>query len=319
MKRLMINLLAVCLLLTMLAPAAYATETTETTEATEAVTEAPKPSDSCGENLTWSFSGGTLTVTGSGAMDDFTDGAPWDAHSGSIQKVVLSGGVTTVGAGAFDGCSSLTAIDFGSSLKEIGAEAFKSCEGLTTISLPSTFRRFGASCFEGCTNLTTVYCAGSMPSFNSNCLWNGNYITVYCPTNNPWPQQYVEELETNFHGRLEILTSDGTDLYVYETTEATNAPTTEPETEPTTVPTTEPATEPTVETTVPETEAPTEVTEENTAPTEETAEETEEAEEEGKKSVSGILIGVFILSGTLSLVLIGALVFRGRRGGRYTE
>ncbi len=109
-------------------------------------------------------------------------------------------GVTSVGAGAFTGLQKPDGGGFRQFLKEIGASAFQGCEGLTKISLPASFRRFGASSFEGCTNLTEVYCSGGMPSFNANCLWNGNNITIYCPVNNIWPSEYVEELETNFHG-----------------------------------------------------------------------------------------------------------------------
>ena len=41
------------------------TEVTVSDEATNVVA-----SGTCGENLTWTYSGGTLTVSGSGAMDD---------------------------------------------------------------------------------------------------------------------------------------------------------------------------------------------------------------------------------------------------------
>ena len=91
-----------------------------------------------------------------------------------------------------------------------------------------------------------------MPSFNANCLWNGNNITIYCPVNNIWPSEYVEELETNFHGRLQVLTANGSDPYHFEgevqvtsrPTETTAPPTTQPATEPPTVPTTQPPTVP---------------------------------------------------------------------------
>ena len=203
MKRFVLHILAACMLLTLLAPRGFATE-------------ADTPTESCGDGLTWSLEGNTLTISGSGAMKDFEGGAPWSGSADRIHTVVLTGGVTTVGAGAFTGYENLTAVDFGSSLKEIGESAFQGCEGLTKISLPASFRRFGASSFEGCTNLTEVYCSGGMPSFNANCLWNGNTITIYCPVNNIWPSEYVEELETNFHGRLQVLTANGSDPYHFE-------------------------------------------------------------------------------------------------------
>ena len=302
MKRFVLHILAAFLLLTLLAPRGFATE-------------ADTPTESCGDGLTWSLDGNTLTISGSGAMKDFEGGAPWSGSADRIHTVVLTGGVTTVGAGAFTGYENLTAVDFGSSLKEIGESAFQGCEGLTKISLPASFRRFGASSFEGCTNLTEVYCSGGMPSFNANCLWNGNTITIYCPVNNIWPSEYVEELETNFHGRLQVLTANGSDPYHFENevqvtprpTETTAPPTTQPATEPPTVPTTQPPT-------VPETtQAP------ETLPTQETVPPTLPQEPRDSSPVMGILIGVLIVSGTLSLLLIGLLIYRRKRDEDYDD
>lgn len=306
-----------CMLLSVV-PAAYATETDqteETTEATEAATEETKDPTRCGENLTWSFASGTLTITGTGAMDDMTGGAPWAAHKDSITTVVLSGGVTTVGAEAFKDYDGITAIDFGSSLREIDTRAFQNCDGIKEIHLPASFKRFGTECFSGCSNLTKVYCAGSMPSFNANCLWNGNYVTVYCPTNNVWPSVYVEELERNFGGRLQILTSDGDDPFDFTeptqaTTPATTEPATEPEeTEPVTEEPTAPETEETTAPTTQATEAPTETVEESTAPTEPTRERT------------GSAIGVAIVVMILSALGIGAVLFylKQNKGGKYSR
>ena len=295
MKRFVLHILAAFLLLTLLAPRGFATE-------------ADTPTESCGDGLTWSLEGNTLTISGSGAMKDFEGGAPWSGSADRVHTVVLTGGVTTVGAG----------VDFGSSLKEIGESAFQGCEGLTKISLPASFRRFGASSFEGCTNLTEVYCSGGMPSFNANCLWNGNTITIYCPVNNIWPSEYVEELETNFHGRLQVLTANGSDPYHFENevqvtsrpTETTAPPTTQPATEPPTVPTTQP---PTVPETTQVTQAP------ETLPTQETVPPTLPQEPKDSSPVMGILIGVLIVSGTLSLLLIGLLIYRRKRDEDYDD
>lgn len=315
MKRLFAVFVAVLLLLNLSVPG-FATEETEETAARSA--------DACGDDLTWSYSGGTLTISGSGDMDDCTAGAPWDTHAGNITKVVLNGSVTGIGAGAFSGFTALTEVDFGTSLREIGENAFRGCTGLTTVSLPKTFRLFGPSCFQDCTNLLEVHCAGGMPSFRSNCLWNGSHITVFCPDDNIWGLKYVEELETNFGGRLEVLTESGKDVYVWpdEATTPTQAPTvapTEAPTQPATVATQPPTEAPTAATqappqTQPEATRPVEATE-PTAPA-----QTQSPAEGQRQPISGILVGTFILSGTLSLLLIGALIFRGSRsGGKYRK
>lgn len=311
MKRFVVIFFSFVLLLNLALPV-FATETTEETTS--------RPENACGESLTWSYANGKLTISGSGEMDDFSDGAPWDSYASSIYILELTGGVTSIGAGAFQGFPNLTDISFGDSLREIGENAFRDCTSISSISLPKTFRLFGPGCFQGCTSLTEVHCAGGMPSFRSNCLWNGTNITVFCPDNNIWSETYVGELETNFHGRLEVLTESGKDVYVWPeeteatiaTTQATEAPT-EEATEATTIPTTAPTEEPTTAPTVAETEA-------STAPiqTEEATTAATEPETEQEPALSGAIVAVFLLSGTLSLLLIGMLIFKGsQRGGKY--
>ena len=307
MKKAITYIVFACLLLTMLPFGAFAAEV-ETTEA-EAVYREP---GQCGEDLTWSYNSGTLTVSGTGAMDDYTDGdAPWLEYRDSITKVVFSGGVTSVGACAFLDYDNLTSVDFGSAMHTIGYRAFKSCDGLTEIWLPASFRRFGEESFMSCRNLTEIRCAGGMPSFNANCVWD-TYANIYYPSNNPWPAEPVMQLFQAFQGRIQF--------YMAGESEVTPAQTTPPATEPAqtqpsvtepeeTVPeTTEAETNPTTEPTE-TTEA---VTEETTVETtEETAPETEEAEEEKKSGgFNGIWVGLFLITGCLSLVLIGALIFR---------
>lgn len=340
-KRLILNFLIAVLLVAMLTPAAFALEDVHIADGT------------CGEGISWSLDGYTLTITGSGEMED---GAPWEEHKDHIEHVVLTGGVTKVGAEAFYKYDRIETVDFGDALVEIGSKAFYGCEDIDYIHLPATFRTFGAQCFRDCTGLKYVYCDGPMPRFNDSCLWTGNYISVFYPTNNPWPWEYTSQLVQNFGGRLGIMmgnfdeTAVEENLSAYETTaaeeeteaaeettEATEAPTeapteavtepvvaavvTEPVTEPTTVPTTEPETVPT-ETTVPETTA------ETTVPaTEETVETTElelfteptEEAEPVEKLKSNSWIGLVMIGGVLTFLISGAMIFRSvsHKGGRY--
>lgn len=337
-KRIFLNLLAAILLLTLLAPAASALDM-------------HIADGTCGDGLTWSLDGYTLTITGSGEM---MDGSPWSEHADHIENVVLTGGVTKVGKEAFYKFDRIETVDFGDSLVEIGERAFLGCKDIDYIHLPATFRTFGAEAFRDCIELKYVYCDGGMPRFNDSCLWTGNYISVFYPGNNPWPATAVNQLVHNFGGRLGIMMGTFSETAVEENlaaieataettepeTEATEAPTepvmatepvtepaTEPATEPTTVPTTEP--EPT-ETTVPETtEATTvpETTEEPAVPTTEVPETTQwdlfteptapEPIEEDLSSKSWI--GMVLIAGVLTFLLIGALIFRviSHRNRRY--
>ena len=51
----------------------------------------------CGANMTWDFTDGTLTISGTGEMDDFVRyGVPWEHVKGSIYKLVIEEGVTHI-------------------------------------------------------------------------------------------------------------------------------------------------------------------------------------------------------------------------------
>ena len=276
--------------------------------------ETAVPSGLCGENLVWLIEDGTLTISGTGEMADCTGGAPWIYYKEEIEKVVLKGGITTVGARAFENYDSIKEVDFGDALTQIGTKAFLGCDGLTKIDLPQTFKIFGEECLRDCTNLTEIHCQGGFPSFKLNCLWN-SYLQIFYPAERPWPVSLVEELEGAFQGRIEFLASDGTDPYDPTQPEETEPATTVPET---TEALTEETTEPVEETTAPTTEATTAPT---TAPAEELEEETTEqtvpettapAPKENT-SFGKWVLGLCIFTGVLSLGLLTVLIIR-RRG-----
>lgn len=330
MKKWMITAVLAALLLTVLAPAAGAVTANGT----------------CGEGMTWSLDNYTLTISGSGEVED---GSAWESYKTKIDHVVLTGGVTKLGDQAFYGCDRLKTVDFGDSLVEIGAKAFYNCTGLTYLHLPSTFRTFGAQSFRGCENLKYVYCEGGMPRFNDSCLWTGGYVSVFYPTNNPWPSEYTSTLISSYGGNLGITmgtfdpnnlptsggstdsTEDGekTDetKAAEETTQETVSeavaaldPTSamhealmamaQSETAPETTAATEATTEPTTVPTTVETTAETtvETTEETTEAV--TTETTEPDAEEKKKESKG-WIGIAMVAGVLTMLLAGAMIVRG--------
>lgn len=298
--------LALCLLLG--AIPAFATETEPTN-----VQRAP---GYCGDAIMWSYEDGTLTLTGAGQMDDFPEGAPWEEHKDEIEKVVISNGITYVGARSFYDYDKLKDVQVGDDIYEIGEHAFFSCDGLTVIYLPASFKVFGPSSFMGCSKLKEFHCEGKFPSFRQNCLWD-TYATIYFPADRPWSVDLIRDLEDAFHGRIEFLASDGSDPY--EPTEApaeTEAPTEEPTTvPPTTVPPTTEA--PTEELTTAATEAPTE-----TQPaTEEPFEETESPTEPETQEKGGGSIVPYIIFGIAAVfVFLGRLIFGGgRKRGKYSR
>ena len=98
----------------------------------------PKGEDSgaCGDNLTWYYYywDGTLTITGTGAMYDFTQSTSIAYnHRGSIKRVVIGSGVTSVGAYAFYNDYNMTSVSLPSGLASIGSYAFGKCNALTGV------------------------------------------------------------------------------------------------------------------------------------------------------------------------------------------
>ena len=288
-------------------------------EETTAPTTPERAPGYCGDAIVWSYSDGTLNLTGTGAMDDFPDGAPWGEYSDEIKTVIISGGITYIGAYSFSDYDALTDVQFGGDVYEIGERAFFSCDGLTEVFLPASFKVFGPSSFMGCTRLKEFHCEGKFPSFRQNCLWD-TYAVIYFPAERPWGVGNIRDLEEAFHGRIEFLASDGTDPYEpteppVETEAPTEAPTEEPTEAPTTVPPTTqapteaPATE-TAPTTVDTTEAPTEPLPVATAPTEPV-----ETDPQGGSKMGLIIIGVVAL-----FLILGFFVFGGgKKKGKYSR
>ncbi|MBR7098162.1 MAG: leucine-rich repeat domain-containing protein [Clostridia bacterium] len=110
-----------------------------------------------GSDLRWSLdtNKGTLTISGSGAMQNFgfMDDAPWYSYSSQIESIELSAELTSIGNYAFYGCDKITAVQLPENLTFIGSSAFYSCDQLGEITIPEKVTYIGANAFGGCTAL----------------------------------------------------------------------------------------------------------------------------------------------------------------------
>ena len=78
-------------------------------------------------NLSWSFSNGTLTISGYGDMQETTfDKYPWYSYSDSIKTIVIKEGVTYIAPYAFFCYSGVNRTDLPLSLRKVGHRAFYS-------------------------------------------------------------------------------------------------------------------------------------------------------------------------------------------------
>lgn len=123
----------------------------------------------CGENLTWEFADGTLSIDGTGDMYDYSsaDPAPWSAKNSDICEITVGDGVTSIGDNAFNSCKALSMITFMGGLTRIGSGAFAGCEALRDFDFPYSLETIGANAFSNCNNLIDVTIPDSVQSIGS--------------------------------------------------------------------------------------------------------------------------------------------------------
>ena len=165
-KRVLSVFLVLCFVLTLL-PAAFADSST---------------SGACGDNLTWTLDGdGTLTISGTGKMwdsDYYNDyDVPWADFLASIEKVVISKGVTSIGNEAFKWCERLTNVTIPDSITSIGNSAFYDCSSLTSVTIPDSVTSIGEWAFYGCSSLTSVTIPHGVTSIGGAAFWGCSSLT----------------------------------------------------------------------------------------------------------------------------------------------
>lgn len=169
-----------------LAPAAFADETedetaAEITEDAVAETAAPKvTSGSCGANLSWSFSAGTLTISGSGAMTNFRENtmAPWYGIRNEILRISLPEGLTSIGTFSFYQCDNLKVVSIPSSVIDIERYAFALCERMEMVSFGKGVKNIEENAFSDCYSLKSVQLPNSLTSIGRNAFYRCESLTT---------------------------------------------------------------------------------------------------------------------------------------------
>ena len=86
---------------------------------------------------------------------------------------IIPNGVTSIGDGAFRGCSGMTELTLPNSVTSIGESAFSGCSGLTELILPNSVTSIGNAAFDGCSGMTELILPNSVRSI-------GDFAFSYC-------------------------------------------------------------------------------------------------------------------------------------------
>ncbi len=154
-----------------------------------------------GENLNWTLTkSGTLTISGSGSMPDYSASSeqPWNSFSEQILKIVIEDGVTNIGDCAFWGIktlsvnipssvesignnafleSSIIAVNIPASVKTIGISAFKQCKNLGAVTVSEGVETISDNAFRGCTSLKSISLPASVNSVGAGAFVDCTELT----------------------------------------------------------------------------------------------------------------------------------------------
>ena len=113
---------------------------------------------------------GELTISGSGPMKEPHDWDPktWAAYNGSVRKVTIEKGVTTIAPKAFAGCVNLTEVRIPDGITKVGNSAFSDCRLLKSVTLPEGVKEIGSFVFANCFALTSVVIPASVEKIGDN-------------------------------------------------------------------------------------------------------------------------------------------------------
>ena len=136
-------------------------------------------SGSCGENLTWTLDNGVLTISGTGAMSNWSSesSVPWFSYREIISQIILQEGLTGIGKYAFCGCKYIAGVTIPAGVTSIGDIAFRECSSLTSVTISSSVTSIGSYAFSKCSNLRSVTIPAGVISIGSQAFYSCSSLT----------------------------------------------------------------------------------------------------------------------------------------------
>ena len=90
----------------------------------------------------------------------------------SLTNVIIPNSVTSISYGAFIGCSSLTSVIIPNSVTSIGHDAFYNCTSLASINIPDSVTSIESSAFGNCISLISITIPDSVISIDYTAFYN---------------------------------------------------------------------------------------------------------------------------------------------------
>ena len=101
------------------------------------------------------------------------------------KNTTIPNSVTSIGNGAFCGCSGLTSITIPNSVTLINFLAFSSCSGLTSVVIPNSVTTICPYAFSGCKSLTSISIGSGLTEICGHAFENSSeLLDVYCYAEN---------------------------------------------------------------------------------------------------------------------------------------
>jgi len=119
------------------------------------------------DGLDYTVTDGCLTISGTGAMQDYTSSA--NLHTlYTFTTCIIESGVTSIGVDAFYNCTGLASITISDSVTTIGADAFFACTSLPSIVIPDSVTTIGTGAFNYCESLESIILPDSVTTIGNN-------------------------------------------------------------------------------------------------------------------------------------------------------
>ena len=140
--------------------------------------------ESCGEGVTWKLEDGVLTISGTGATNEYVRNSdsdsvntPWWNQRSQITAIVVEEGVRELDNYTFYKCDKVTSVTLPSTLERVETRVFGGCSSLTEITFPAKLSYLG---YEACagSGLTNITFLGSCPKLSSTPPFTGLVATV---------------------------------------------------------------------------------------------------------------------------------------------